>query len=100
MIQTSCIISKVQHIRHAIGTYTGFIQKLLDKQVNLIVYTRTGLELAEFSVASELMTERLLTALENKVAEINNLVVERFPNNIANTISKRIIVIYISSPTG
>ena len=100
MIKTSSIIGKVQHIRNPVCTNAGFIEKFLNEQVNFVVYTGAGLELTELSVACKLVTERLLTALEDKIAEIDHLVVERFPYNVTNTRCKGIIVIEVRCPAG
>ena len=100
MVKPTSIIGKIQHIRYTVSTNTGFIEKFLNEQVYLIVHTRTGLELSKLPITAELMIERLLATFENKIAEIDHLVVERFPYNVTNTRCKGIIVIEVRCPAG
>ena len=84
MIEPSRIICKVQHVRHAVRSDGGLVQQFLHQQVDLIIDTGAGLELAELTVTGELMAEGLLAALKDKVAEVDHLIIERFPDDIAD----------------
>ena len=98
MIEPARIISKVQHIRHPVGTDGGLAKQLLNQQVHLVVHTGTGLELTELPVARELMAERLLTALEDKVAEVDHLIVQRFPYDITDAGREGVTVLEARGP--